>query len=155
MDANLQSQALVLALGAEIARRLAHANCGGDAAVRDFDGRHHGIANSLHDGTPFGGDDLLKQSEMFVDEIEGDEVADTFIKLSRVFEITERERKAQDLEALGDGERVGPVDIAEGRVGEEALRGEYGLASLQKIVQRLVCHPYGRQYSTVGTVQQS
>src|SRR6202040_645327 len=108
MDANLQAQALVLALGAEIAHRLAHADRGGDAAVRRLEGRHHGIANGLHNCTPFGGDDLLKQPEMLVDEIEGDEVANTFIKLGRAFEIAEQESKAQDLEALADGERVGP-----------------------------------------------
>src|SRR5438552_10567611 len=154
MNADLQAQALVLALRAEIAHCLAHANRGGDAVVRRLEGRHHGIPNGLHDGTPFGGDDLLKQSEMFVDEIEGDKVADTFIKLGRAFEIAEQESKTQDFEALADGERVGPVDIAEVLVGEEALRGEYGLASLQKIVQRLVRHPYSRQYSTIGTVLQ-
>src|SRR6478735_4148759 len=33
MDADLQVQALVLALGAEIARRLAHADRGGDGAI--------------------------------------------------------------------------------------------------------------------------
>src|SRR5215470_1301199 len=154
MDAYLQQQALVLALGAEVAHRLAHANRGGDGAVRRLEGSHHGIANRLHDGTPFGGDDLLKQPEMLVDEIERHEVADPLIKLGRAFEIAEQESKTQDLEALADGERVGPVDVAEGLIGEEAFRGEYGLASLQKVLQCLVRHPYSWQYSTVGTVRQ-
>ena len=77
--------ALVLALGAEIAHRLAHADRGGDGAVGRLEGRHHGIADGLHDGTPFGGDDLLQHPEMLVDEIEGHEVADPVIKLGRAF----------------------------------------------------------------------
>src|ERR1700745_2362715 len=126
MDANLQQQALVIALSAEVAHRFAHANRRRDRAVRAHKSRRHGIANGLHDGTPFGGDDLLKQPEMLVDEIEGHEVADPLIKLGRAFEIAEQESKTQDLEALADGERVGPVDVAEGLIGEKALRGEYG-----------------------------
>src|ERR1700720_3698382 len=103
MDANLQTQALVLALGAEIAHRLAHTDRGGDPAVRRLEGRHHGIADGLHNCTPFGSDDLLEQPEMLVYEIEGDEIADTFIKLGRAFEIAEQESKAQDLQALSNG----------------------------------------------------
>src|SRR6516165_3371364 len=102
-----------MALGTEIARRLAHADRGGDGAIRRLESRHHGIADGLHDGSLFGGNDLLKQPEMLADEIEGDEVADPSIKLGRAFEVAEQESKAQDLEALADGERVGPVDIAE------------------------------------------
>ena len=40
---------------------------------------------------------------MLVYEIEGDEVANTFIKLGRAFEIAEQESKAQDLQALANG----------------------------------------------------
>ena len=64
MDADLQVQALVLALGAEIARRFAHADRGSDCAIRRLEGRHHRIANGLHDGALFGAYDLLKQPEM-------------------------------------------------------------------------------------------
>src|SRR5229473_7454448 len=154
MDAHLQAEALMLTLGAKIAHRLAHADRSGNGAVRRLEGRHHGIANGLHDGAPFGRDDLLQQPEMLVDEIEGDEVTDAVIELSGVLEITEQESQAQDLEALADGERVGPVDVAEGLIGEEALGVEYGLAALQKIVQRLARHPYRRQYPAFGTVLQ-
>src|SRR5260370_1414113 len=155
MDAHLQAQALMLTLGAKIAHRLAHADRSGDGAVRRFEGRHHGIANGLHDGPPFGRDNLLQQSEMLVDEIEGDEVADALIERGGVLEITEQESQAQDLEALADGERVGPVDVAEGLVGEEALCIQNGLASLEEVVQRLVRHPYGWQHATLGAVFQS
>ncbi len=61
---------------------------------------------------------------MLVDEIEGREVTDAFIELGGVLEIAEQESQAQDLEALADGERVGPVDIAEGLIGEETRCGE-------------------------------
>src|SRR5260370_18287387 len=91
---------------------------------------------------------------MLVDEIEGDEVTDALIEFSGVLEIAEQESQAQDLEALADGERFGPVDVAEGLIGEETHCGENGLASLQEIVQRLVRHPYGRQHATVGAVFQ-
>src|SRR6266702_1290942 len=155
MDAHLQAQALMLTLGAKIAHRLAHADRSGNGAVRRLEGRHHGIANGLHDGTPFGRDDLLQQPEMLVDEIEGDEVANALIEPGGVLEITEQESQAQDLEALADGERLGPVDVAEGLIGEETLGGEDGLASLQEVVQRLVRHPYGRQHATLGAVFQS
>src|ERR1700724_528522 len=155
VDAHLQAQALMLTLGAEIAHRLAHADRSGNGAVRRLEGRHHGIADGLHDGPSFGGDNLLQQPEMLVDEIEGDEVADALIERGRVLEIAEQESQAQDLEALADGERFGPVDVAEGLIGEETLCGENGLASLQEVVQRLVRHPYSRQHATLGAVFQS
>src|SRR6266480_6579561 len=155
MDTHLQAQALMLTLGAKIAHRLAHADRSGNGAVRRLERRHHGIANGLHDGPPFGHDNLLQQPEMLVDEIEGDEVSDALIELSGVLEIAEQESQAQDLEALADGERFGPVDVAEGLIGEETLCGENGLASLQEVVQRGVRHPYSRQHATVGAVFQS
>src|SRR5215831_8330164 len=154
MDANLQTQALLLALGAEVAHRLAHADRGGDPAVGRFEGRHHGIADGLHNRTPFGRDNLLEQPEMLIDEIERDEVANTFIKLGRASEVAEQESEAQDLQALANSQGVGPVDVAEGLIGEEAFCGQYGLAPLQKVVQRLVGNPYRRQYATVGAVLQ-
>src|SRR5258705_9513745 len=155
MDANLQAQALMLTLGAKIAHRLTHADRSGTGAVRRLEGRHHGIANGLHDGSPLGRDNLLQQPEMLVDEIEGDEVTDALIELGGTPEITEQESQAQDLEALADGQRVGPVDVAEGLIGEETLCRKNGLASLQEVVQRLVRHPYSRQHATLGAVFQS
>src|SRR4051812_8846733 len=104
----------MLALGAEIAHRLAHADRSGNGAVGRLEGRHYGVANGLHDRAPFGRDDLLQQAEMLVDEIEGGEVADALIEFGGVPEIAEQESQAQYLEVLADGERVGPVDVAEG-----------------------------------------
>src|SRR3982075_3117577 len=121
MDAHLQAQALMLTLGAKIAHRLAHADRSGNGAVGRFEGRHHGIANRLHDGPSFGDDNLLQQPEMLVDEIEGDEVTDALIERSGVPEIAEQESQAEDLEALADRERVGPVDVAKRLIGEETL----------------------------------
>ena len=126
----------------------------GDGAVGRLEGRHHGIANGLHDGPPFGGDDLLQQPEMLVDEIEGDEVADALIEFGGVLEIAEQERQAQDLEALADGERVGPVDIAKRLIGEQTRCGEHRLAPPQQVVQRRIRDPYRRQHAAVGAVVQ-
>src|ERR1700730_15413022 len=154
MDAHLQAQALVLTLGAKIAHRLAHADRSGNGAVGRLEGRHHGIANGLHDGPPLRHDNLLQQPEMLVDEIEGDEVTDALIELGGVLEITEQESQTQDLEALADGERFGPVDVAKGLIGEQTSCSENGLASLQEVVQRLVRHPYSRQHPTLGAVLQ-
>src|SRR6185312_11263009 len=100
MDAHLQAETLMLALGAEIAHRLAHAERRGNGAVRRLEGRHHGVANGLHDRPPFGRDNLLQQAEMLVDEIEGGEVADALIELGGAPEIAEQERQAQYLEVL-------------------------------------------------------
>src|SRR5712672_2366420 len=155
MDAHLQAQALMLTPGAKIAHRLAHADRSGDGAVRRLEGRHPGIANGLDDGPPFGGDNLLQQPEMLVDEIEGDDVTDAVIEFGGVLEIAEQESQAQDLEALADGERFGPVDVAQGLIGEETPCIQNGLASLQEVVQRLVRHPYSRQHAAVGAVFQS
>src|SRR6516165_5468782 len=91
---------------------------------------------------------------MLVDEIEGDEVADPVIERGRAFEIAEQKSQAQDLEALADGECVGPVDVAKGLIGEEALRVENGLASLQEAVQRLIRYPHSRQHATIAAVVQ-
>src|SRR5262249_38394297 len=139
---------------AEIAHRLAHADRGGDGAVRGLEGRHHGIANGVHDGASFGRDDLLQQSEVLVDEIEADEAADPLIERAPAFEIAEQKSQAQDREALTEGACVGPVDVAKGLIGEEALRVENGLASLQEAVERLIGYPYGRQHATIGAVLQ-
>src|SRR6202047_279843 len=155
MDAHLQAQALMLTLGTKIAHRLAHADRSGNGACRRLEGRHHGIANGFHDGPPFGRDNLLQQPEMLVDEIEGDQVTDALIERSGVLEITEQESQAQDLEALADGQRFGPVDVAKGLIGEETLCSQNGLASLEEVVQRLVRQPYSRQHATVGAVLQS
>src|SRR5258705_8608366 len=92
---------------------------------------------------------------MLVDEIERDEITDAVIERSGVLEITEQESQAQDLEALADGERFGPVDVAEGLIGEKTPCIENGLASLQEVVQRLVRHPYSRQHATLGAVLQN
>src|SRR2546429_3480982 len=142
MDAHLQAQALMLTLGAKIAHRLAHPDRRGNGAIGRLEGRHDGIADGLHDRSPFGGDDLLQQPEMLVDEIEGREITDALVELRRVLEIAEQESQAQDLEALADGERVGPVDIAKSLIGEETRCRENRLASLQEVVQRRVLHPY-------------
>src|SRR5262249_59462795 len=91
---------------------------------------------------------------MLVDEIEGDEVADPVIERGRAFEIAEQNSQAQDLEALADGECVGPVDVAEGLIAEEALRVENGFASLEELVQRLIHDPYRRQHATIAAVVQ-
>src|SRR5437588_12720537 len=100
MDAHLQAQALMLMLGAKIAHRLAHADRSGNGAVRRLEGRHHGIANGLHDRPPFGRDNLLQQPEMLVDEIEGDEVADAVIEPGGVLEITDKESQGKTAEEL-------------------------------------------------------
>src|SRR5437763_2415193 len=86
----------MLTLGAKIAHRLAHADRSGNGAVRGLEGRHHGIADGLHDRPPLGRDNLLQQPEMLVDEIEGDEVADAVIEPGGVLEITE-DRKSTRL----------------------------------------------------------
>src|SRR2546428_11077513 len=112
MDAHLQTQALMLTLGAKIAHRLAHADRRGNGAVGRLEGRHDGIANGLRDSPSFGRDDLLQQPEMLIDEVEGCEVTDALIELGGVLEIAEQKSQAEDLETLADGERVGPVDIA-------------------------------------------
>jgi hypothetical protein len=46
-------QALVLALSAEIARRFAHADRGGNGAIRRPEGRHHSIADVVFTTAPF------------------------------------------------------------------------------------------------------
>src|SRR6266852_8913950 len=111
MDAHLQAQALMVTLGAKIAHRLAHADRSRNGAVGRLEGRHHGIADGLHDGAAFGRDNLLEQPEMLVDEIEGGEVTDALIELGRALEIAEQESQSQDLEALADGERVSAIDV--------------------------------------------
>src|SRR5260221_235769 len=68
--------------------------------------------------------------------------------------VTTIERQAKALEALADGERVGPVKVAKRRVGQETLCGEKGIAPHQEVVQRLACHPYSRQHATLGAVFQ-
>ena len=92
---------------------------------------------------------------MLIDQIESHEIADPFVELRRTFKIAEQERQAQDFEALIGAKRIRPIDIAEGLIGEEPLRGENGLAPLQEIVQRLVRHPDGRQHATIGAVFES
>jgi hypothetical protein len=87
MDTDLQVQALMMALDAEIASRLAHADRG-DGAIRRLESppsRHRQWSSRCL----FGGYNLLKQPEMLADESEGDEVADPSIKLGRASEVAE------------------------------------------------------------------
>jgi len=58
---------------------------------------------------PLSSDDLLQQPEMLIDEIEGCEVTDALIELGGILRSLNRKVRLQDLEALADGERVGPV----------------------------------------------
>src|ERR1700721_2778699 len=97
MDTQLQAEALMLALGAKVAHRLAHADRRRNGALRRLERRHHGIADGLDDGALFGGDYLLQQPEVLVDEIEGGEVADALIKFGRSPEFADKECQAQDL----------------------------------------------------------
>ena len=70
----------------------------------------------------FGGDDLVQDPEMLLHQIEGDQIAHAIIEFRRALEVAEQESQADDLETLVDGERVRPVEIAEGLIGQQPLR---------------------------------
>src|ERR671912_370973 len=93
----------------------------------------------------FGRHDLLQHAEMRPHEVEGRKVADALVELGRALEVGEQEGEARDLEALVDVERIGPVEIAEALVGEEALCGEKGPAALQEMVELGAGDPKARQ----------
>ena len=81
---------------------------------------------------------------MRLHEVERDEVADPLVERGRALQVGEQEGEAGDLQALVDVERVGPVDVAEGLVGEQALRGQERLAPAEQLVQRVAGDPHGR-----------
>ena len=124
MEADLQQQILAAALGVEGTHRLADAQGRGDRSVWGREGRHHRVADRLDHGPGFGGDDLVEDAEMRPHHVEGDEVADPLVQLGRAFEVGEQKSQAGNVEPLIDVDRVGAVDVAEGLVGQEALRGQ-------------------------------
>ena len=89
----------------ELLHGVAHAERGGDRPVGRREGRHDRIADRLHHRAGLRGDDLVQHLEMRAHEVEGDEVADPFVKLGRSAEIGEEEGQAGDLQALVDVER--------------------------------------------------
>jgi hypothetical protein len=74
---------------------------------------------------------------MRTNQIEGCEIADTFVKRRRTLEIGEQESQRGDLQTLVDIEIVGLVDVAECLVAEDALRGDERLALADQVVERV------------------
>ena len=89
---------------------------------------------------------------MLAHQIVGDEIADPLIERGRALEVGEQERQAGDLEPLIDIEGVGAIDVAEGLVGQEPLRGEERPAVPEQMVQLIAGDPQGRQHAAVGAV---
>ena len=85
-------------------------------------------------------------------QVVGDEVADALVELGRAFEIGEQEGQAGDLQALVDVERVGPVDVAERLVGEQALGGQERPALAEQVVELVPRDPHAGQHPRVGAV---
>ena len=136
----------------EAAHGLAHPQRRGDRPVGRREGRHHRVADGLHDGAALQGDDLLEHAEVRPHQVEGRQVADAVVELGRALEVGEQEGEAGDLEALVDVQRVGAVDVAERLVGEQALGGQERPAPAEQLVERVARDPYRRQHPRVGAV---
>ena len=145
MDADLEQQILAAVLGVEGAHRLAHAQRRGHRPVRGRKRRHDRVADRLDDGAGLGGDDLVQHPEMRPHQVEGDEVADPIVEFGRALQVGEQEGQAGDLEPLVEVERVGSVDVAEGLVGQQPLRGQERPAPRQQSMQRVSGDPDPRQ----------
>ena len=89
---------------------------------------------------------------MLAHQIIGDDVADAVIKRRRALEIGEQEGEAGDLQPLVDVERVGLIDVAEGLVGQQPLRGQERPAIAEQVMELVAGDPYRRQRAHVGAV---
>src|SRR5215204_3483886 len=107
-----------------------------NGAVWRRESSHHGIANRLDHGSSLRCDDLLQDAEVRPNEVEGDEVSDTLVKLGQSLQVGEQEGEARDLQTLVDGQRVSPEDIAEGLVCEKLLAGNEWSPTPQEIIER-------------------
>ena len=144
VDADLQEEVLSPTLGVEMVHRLAHPQRGGNGAVWRRESSHHGIADRLDHGSSLRCDDLLQDAEVRPNEVEGDEVSDTLVKLGRSLQVGEQEGEARDLQTLVDGQRVSPEDIAEGLVCEKLLAGNEWSPMPQEIIERRSRDPQAR-----------
>ena len=72
---------------------------------------------------------------MLAHEIIGHQIADPLVERSRAFQVREQERQTGDLEPLIYIEGVGPVDVAEGLIGQEPLSGQERAAAPEQMMQ--------------------
>ncbi|MNL32187.1 hypothetical protein D3C87_1540210 [compost metagenome] len=86
------------------------------------------------------------------DQIEGSEIAHTFIELRRPPEVGEEEGQARDLQALVNVECVGAIDIPEGLVRENALGGQEGAALSEHMMHGIIRNADRRQGADVGMI---
>ena len=135
MDADLEQQILVAALGVDARHRLAHAQRRRERAVGRRKRRHHRVADGLDHRARLRRHDVVEHVKMLAHQIVGDEIADPLVKRGRAFEVGEQKSQADDLEPLVDVERVGAIDVAEGLVGENALGGEERPALADQLVE--------------------
>jgi hypothetical protein len=78
VDVDLEQQVLALVLLVQRAHGVAHPQRG-DCAVRRGESGHDCVADGFHHGTRFGGDDLVQDPEMRLDDVECHQVADAFV----------------------------------------------------------------------------
>src|SRR5476651_2031358 len=101
------------------------------------EGCHHGVADRLYDRAFLRRDNLEQCVKMRAHQVEGGEIADTFIQRSRALEIGKEKRQRRDLEPLIDTEIVRLVDVAKSLVGQHALGGEERLALADQMMKRV------------------
>ena len=154
VDADLEQQVLVATLVVQVLHALAHAERRSDGTIGRDERRHDRIADRLDHGTRLLGDDFVQHVEMRADEIIGGEITDALVELGRALEVGEQECQRQDLQALVDFERIGPVEIAEGLVGEQALGGQKRAAAAENARQILARRSRPRQRARVGLIFQ-
>ena len=116
------------------------------------EGRHHGIADGLHDSALLRGDDLQQRMEMRAHQIECGEVADPLVQRGRALEVGEQERQRRDLETLIDVEVVGFEDVTEGLVGQHPLGREERLALADQVMKRVGGNENRRQHPHAGLI---
>jgi hypothetical protein len=75
---------------AKTAHCFAHAQRRCKSAVGRRKSRHYRIADGLHDGTPFRGDDLVKRTKMRLHQIICDEIANAVIEFGEPFRSVKR-----------------------------------------------------------------
>src|SRR5260370_34037994 len=98
--------------------RLAHPQCCCNGPVWCWESRHHRIADRFDDGPAFAGDYVVDHQKMSLDQIIGDQIAHSLIKLGRALQVGEEESETGYFESLRDIERIGAIDVAERLVRE-------------------------------------
>ena len=86
---------------------------------------------------------------MCAHQIVGDQIANSFVKFSRSFEVGKQKAETGNLESLIHVERISAINIAKCLVCQKAFRGQEGATFADEFVNLITNEPDSRQCAHV------